>query len=511
MPSELLFSRVGARTAVALLEDDLVVELRVEDGDRQLAAGDVVKARVGNVVPGIQAAFLDVGEDRDAFLHVSDLHLPGDPPPEEGLTDSADPDGVEDAEEPRAERPRRSTGNRAPIEDRLKTGREIVVQVARESLGGKGPRVTCFPSLPGRFLVYAPAVPFRAISRRIADESERARLKGILATLPPAHGGFIVRTAGAGASEASFRTDAERLVALWQAIEERARTCSAPARLHEDDGLLLRTLRDAATGPIARIVVDGEGVFEAATGYLRDLDPVLASRLVRHEGARPLFEERGVAGDLEKALRPRVWLRSGGTIVIQPTEALVSIDVNTGKFLGSRRADETVLRTNLEAAREIARQLRLRDLGGIIVVDFIDMERGEDRQRVLDAFAEALRLDRSRTKIVGLSELGLVQLTRKRVRPALAATLTRPCVACAGEGRVKSAATVAHEALSEVRRLAAEIPDGPVVVSARTEIARALRDVVQTAGPVLDARVIDRLRVEDDDTLPAAGFDVAVG
>jgi len=384
----------------------------------------------------------------------------------------------------------------------------LVVQVAREAFGGKGPRVTCFITLPGRYLVHAPQAPFRGVSRRIHDPAERQRLRDILEALPAASGGFIVRTAGSGAAAQAFAADARFLVSTWSSIEARIASSPAPSVVHTDLDLFLRSLRDAPSGSLSRVVVDDERMHRAGREYLGETDPQLAARLHRHLGPESLFDATDVSVDIDKALRPRVWLSSGGTIVIEQTEALVSIDVNTGKFVGSRRPEETVLKTNLEAAAEIARQLRLRDLGGIIVIDFIDMDRPEHRHLVMEALEKALERDRSRTKVVGLSELGLLQLTRKRTRLGIGAIMTRECASCLGSGRMKTPETVAHQALSEVRRVATSFTTGDVTVRAHPDVARALRLVLQTAAPIVDPSMIERLHVLDDLEVRADQFDV---
>jgi len=517
LSSELLVSRAGGRTCTALREDGVTVELRVEDDRTALTVGDIVKARVSKILPGIQSAFLDVGQERDGFLHVSDLLLPGESAPVpaeafggEAVDEPADGgDGDQGPAEPPA--PRRSLPAGPPIQDRLKEGRELVVQVVREAIGGKGPRVSCSIALPGRYLVHAPNTPFRGVSRRIHDPEERQRLREILAGLPAGGGGFIVRTAGAGADASAFLADAQYLMRTWKSIEESIPKTPAPAMLHSDLDLFLRSLRDAPSTAWDRIVVDDPRLYQSGRDYLKDIDAPLASRLSRHLGAESLFDATEVAQDIEKALRPRVWLKSGGTIVIEQTEALVSIDVNTGKFVGSRRPDETVLQTNLEAAEEIARQLRLRDLGGIIVVDFIDMDRADHRQRVIDVLESALTRDRSRTKVVGLSELGLLQLTRKRTRLGLQAALTHICTTCSGSGRLKTPETVAYEALSEVCRIARSFTAGEVTVRSHPEVARALRLALQTAAPIVDRDLLARLRVVEDPGSRPDQFDVNAG
>ncbi len=514
MSSELLVSRLGGMTWAALREDGATVELRVErEGDRG-AVGRIVKGRVTRVLPGIQSAFLDVGSGRDAFLHVGDLVLPGERPPEPApgvdleLAPAADDEGEDGEVLDRVASHPRSVARGGPIEDRLKQGREILVQVAREGIGTKGARVTCFIALPGRFLVYMPQLAFRGISRKITDPEERSRLRAVLEALPPLPGGFIVRTAGEAADGSAFRADAEMLRAEWEAIEARAARSPAPAVVHTELDLLLRLLRDAPREGLDRIVLDDPDHHDRAIAYLSALAPALAARVRLHSGPAPLLETHGIDQEIEKALRPKVWLKSGGYLVIQQTEALVSIDVNTGKFVGATRPEETVLRTNLEAAAEIGRQLRLRDLGGIIVVDFIDMDSPDNRKQVLAALEEALRRDRARTKVVGISELGLVQLTRKRTRPGVGASLTRSCPLCGGHGRVKAAETVAREALSEVLRLAPGLEEQAVIVRIHPDVASVLRLALETAGPLIEPSLAVRIRVEEDPSVRPDRFDV---
>jgi ribonuclease G len=396
----------------------------------------------------------------------------------------------------------------APIQDRLRPGRELLVQIAREGFGSKGPRVTCFVSLPGRYLVYLPQMPYGGVSRRIADPEERARLKAALPELTEGPGAFIARTAASGADTALLRADAARLVATWTACLAAAERAKAPSIVHQDVDLLLRLLRDAPRDGLERIVVEGAADRERAVAYLADLDPGLAARVRLHPGPTPLFESHGVDQDVERALRPRVWLRSGGTVVIEPTEALVAIDVNTGKYVGRGQLEETVLRTNLEAAEEIARQLRLRDLGGIVVVDFIDMELPESKRQVLEALELALARDRARTKVVGLSDLGLVQLTRKRTRRGIAAALTRTCSACAGLGRIKNAPTIASEALFEIRRLLPETAASAVTVRTHPEVARLIALELQTGGDDLEPVRRADVRIEADASVAPDHFEI---
>jgi ribonuclease G len=519
--SELFLSRFAGRTWTAVREEGRTTELRAEtDESARSAVGRIVKSRVTRVLPGMQVAFVDVGLERDGFLHVSELVLPGEhpssaravarveaPESEEASGATAPPVDPIDADEPREGAAKAS---HAPIQDRLREGRELLVQITREPIRDKGPRVSAYLSLAGRVLVYLPQSGLRGVSRRIRDADERARLRALVEAihLP---GGFILRTAAEGIDRNAVRDDAERLVRTWQRVQRRAERLSAPATVHEDGGLLERLLRDAPAGGYDRIVVDDTELRDRVTEFLIDSDRVRgasrASRVELHADPFPMFESHGLEQDIERALRPRVWLKSGGYIVIEPTEALVSIDVNTGKYVGRDHPEETVLRTNLEAAAEIARQLKLRDLGGIIVVDFIDMSLGESRDRVLGALEAALATDRARTKIVGISELGLVQMTRKRVRPGLGSLLTRPCPACKGTGQVKRADTVAWEALREVYRHLSSLRPGRVVVRAQPEVlsvfASRWHALVLPDG-------VDGVTVElvDDASLDPESFDV---
>jgi len=437
MPGELFLSRREGQIRAALREDGRTVELHCERLVQQPQFGQIIKARVSKVVPGIQSAFLELGESRDGFLHATDLLLPGEEP--ETLDDQ--PQGGEALEPPRGEalepRFKRGRARRPPIQDRLKVGRELLVQVSRESVGSKGARVTCYLTLPGRLLVLFPQLGIRSVARKIRDDAERQRLREIMRGLPGDTTGYVARTAAAGADESTLRAEARLLFERWQEITEEVDSLPAPSVVHRELDLSRRLLRDLSSHAMERIVIDDRETFDRACDYLAAVSPELVGRVELYVADEPLLDRYALSRDFEKATRPRVWLKSGGYLVIEPTEALVSIDVNTGKFLGQQRLEETVLRTNLEAAAEIGRQLRLRDLGGIIVIDFIDMDSVDARRQVAEALAAAMRADRARTKIAGFSELGLLQLTRKRTRLGLSDTLMRRCPTCSGVGRVR--------------------------------------------------------------------------
>jgi ribonuclease G len=450
MSNELLVSRVGSQIWAVLLEAGRLAEARVEGDRDRPAVGDVVKAKVVNVVPGLDSAFVDIGLDRDAFLPGREIVLPDHP---EGLESD-------------------TTGHAA---DRIAPGLELVVQIERDPIASKGARVTGRVNLAGRYVVYHPFGARRTVARRIADEGERERLQTIVEALSET-GGFVARTAAKGATGTDIAEEAAALAGLWRVARKRASAARPGECIHQEPDLPVRMLRDLDWAELEAIRVDGEEIRRSMTDYLGNLDRAMVPRIRTHTGPEPLLEAARVDQELHKALRPRVWLKSGGYLIIERTEALVSIDVNTGKFVGKRAIAETVARTNLEAAREIARQIRLRDLGGTIVVDFIDMEDAARRREVTDSLARALRDDRVRSRVVSASDDGLVRIARRRSRRGLDDALMRPCPLCSGSGHVKSAETVAGEVLSEVRRMLPGAGGRILAVRVHPDVARRLTD-----------------------------------
>jgi ribonuclease G len=380
-----------------------------------------------------------------------------------------------------------------PIEEAVRKGQEVLVQVSKESLGTKGARITSFISLPGRYLVYMPHSRHLGVSRRIRDERERDRLRAVLRALPTPPGGFIVRTNGEGKGEAEFAADVEFLARLWTQIQSRYERAPAPAVLHEEGELTFRVVRDLLSPEITEFLVDSREVHDKCRGYVETLVPALVDRVKLHEGRAPVFEALGIEKEIDKALRRRVWLKSGGYIVIDHTEALVSIDVNTGKYVGKRDFEQTVLKINLEAVGEVVRQIRLRDLGGIIIIDFIDMEVAEHREQVYRALTKALGDDKARTNVLEISELGLVEMTRKRVRQDLRALLSVACPTCRGAGVTKSDVTVASEIFRAVQARIAEAPAREVVVRVHPQVAAYFegdgRDALARLAAMLDVKI----------------------
>jgi ribonuclease G len=475
-------------TRIAVQEGNLLTELFVERHDQRSIVGSVYKGTVTNVLPGMQAAFVDIGLAKDAFLYGGDYTANmGESTGSALVGEEAEAEVDADVDEP----PRREPA--VPIEDLLRKNQTVLVQVSKEPLGTKGARVTSFISIPGRYLVYMPQVRHVGVSRRIHDEAERDRLRAAVRTINPPPGGYIVRTNAEGKGEEEFAADIAFLGRLWSQILARFEQAASPAALHEEMDLAFRVVRDLFSPEVEEFVVDAPEVFERCLGYAHSLVPALVNRVRLYEGAAPLFESLGIEKDIDKALRRRVWLRSGGYIVIDHTEALVSIDVNTGKYVGKRDFEETVLKINLESVGEIVRQIRLRDLGGIIIIDFIDMEQEDHREQVYKALTRALVEDKARTNVLQISELGLVEMTRKRVRQDLRSLLTMACPACAGTGVTKTDATLAAEVFRALQAKAASDPRRELVVRVHPDLAAYLeaeaRDTLERLAGALDRKI----------------------
>ena len=370
-------------------------------------------------------------------------------------------------------------GNHHPVQiaEVLKEGQEILVQIAKEPLGTKGARITSHVALPGRYLVYMPTIDHIGVSRKIASEEERLRLRNIiLENKGSLTGGFIVRTAGQGRSEEEFKADLKFLSTLWSEIRSKSDRLKAPALIHRDLDLVQRLLRDLLTPDFKCVRVDSEIDYERVLDFVNRCQPALVGKVKLYSRDTPLYEEFGIQQEIEKALKPKVWLKSGGYIVINQTEALVAIDVNTGKYVGkTNRLEDTIVKTNVDAVNEIVRQVRLRDLGGIIVIDFIDMDERKNRAKVVQALEEALRSDRAPTKVISFHDFGLVAVTRKRVKQSLERTLCEPCNYCTGSGWVKSVNTVCNEILAEARKMAKGIDGNVLTLRVNPEVAKALK------------------------------------
>ena len=649
MRKQILISRSSVDTRIGLTEDGTLAEIQVDDPSEHSSAGNAYKGKVVRVLPGMQAAFIDIGLEKAAFMHVSDywtgpeepeddeeaddladeveareeldledsdesedsedsgiLAISDDPATDEPSDDdrlepqsftatgsaedsdddldedlepraaldsetgepdsedsasedsgSEDPDSedkgseelgsehseteseekpeeddeLEEAEEAATGANRKSTkkggksrgrrrSGRKPsvpppsIDELLKPGQEILVQVSKEPMGTKGARVTAHISLPGRYIVYMPTSNHIGVSRRIEKARERQRLKKIVAeNRPGGKGGYIVRTACEGLSKKEILADIKFLSRLWQGIEKKAETTGAPSLLHEDLDIVLRAMRDLLTNEVEEILVDDPGDHSRILEFIDTaLQPEMKSRVKRHESLTPLFDEIGVENQVRRALDRRVWLKSGGYLIVDQTEALTTIDVNTGRFVGKKTHEETVLKTNMEAAKACIDQLRLRNIGGIIVIDLIDMELAENRKQVSEAIEEAVKRDKARTNILKISELGLVEMTRKRTRENLQKVITTSCPHCEGLGRQKSPEAVAGEALREALRKAAAA-DNPqnLTIRVASEIAGILRQAIEARPNANLAAKGIQLSIKGEPNFQSQAFEVELG
>jgi len=482
MNKEMIVSSNGHETRVAILEDDQLAEIFVERERNRGVVGNVYKGRVSKVLPGMQSSFIDIGLERDGFLYVSDVI--GNLDEFESGDEDGEPRLKGEGEKERADKDkdREERQPEAKIEELLKEGQDVVVQVAKEPLGTKGARLTSHVTLPGRFLVFMPTVDHIGISRKIATREERARLRGIVKEFRDQHnfgGGVIIRTAAEGRTKEDILADLHYFHKIWVEMRQKSEGRRSPAVIYQEPSLVNKLLRDLLTDDYSAIRIDDSREHERIVEFIGRIMPSLSSRVKLYDKDYPIFEEYGVQAELDKALRSKVWLKSGGSIVINQTEALVAIDVNTGRYVGKKtagRLEDTIIKTNLEAAREIVRQIRLRDLGGIIVLDFIDMEEKKNRQKVFQAVEQELRKDRAPSKALQVSDFGLVIVTRKRVKQSLERVLTEPCPYCSGAGTIKSSSTVCYEILTEMKKIGADL-DGPgVLLRVNPDIARALKE-----------------------------------
>ena len=512
MNKEMIVSSNGHEVVAAILEDDQVAEIYIERERQRGVVGNIYKGRVNKVLPGMQSAFVDIGLDRDAFLYVSDVV---DTLEEFDRLESGDgDDGGDGQEHPRLGH--RGNGRDRPtqkIDELLKAGQEILVQVVKEPLGTKGARITSHVSVPGRFLVFMPTVDNIGVSRKIDTREERSRLRGIVRQFRQDKGftgGVIIRTAAAKRPREDIDGDLSYFHQLWTETRARMDTSRAPAVIHQEESLVAKLLRDFLNDDYSAIRIDDKHEYARVLRLVERIMPALVPRVLHYTKEFPIFEEYGVQAELDKALRSKVWLKSGGYIVINHTEALVAIDVNTGRYVGKRtgRLEDTIVKTNLEAAREIVRQIRLRDLGGIIVLDFIDMEERKNRQQVYQAFEQELRRDRSPSKALQVSEFGLIVATRKRVKQSLERTLTDPCPYCSGSAVVKSSSTICYEILSEMRKVGSELNGQAVQIRVNPDIARALKEEETGVRQELDRVLGRRVTIKSDIQLHHEQFDV---
>jgi ribonuclease G len=538
---EIIINAAALEVRVALLEDDQLTEFYLERNTRAGLVGNIYKGKVTRVLPGMQAAFVDIGLEKAGFLHVSDFHNGADafgtmaevagedvelePVSEEHESDGGEaaPDEIETAADPTTEgngaaprgrrrrRGHRSNAKRVnlPIEQQLRRNQEIVVQIAKEPMGTKGARLTSSISIPGRHLVYTPTNPHLGISRRIESAEERNRLRTAVNELRPQQGGFIVRTACEGVSKREIQRDIAFLTKLWSSIMKKAETSGPATVLYSDLDLAQRAVRDLFSSDVDKLWCDDPATFDRIVGFVQNYMPRLRSRLARYAETEPIFDHFNLEEQIERALDRKVWLKSGGYLIFDQAEALTAIDVNTGRFVGKKSQHETVLKTNLEAVDEVVRQLRLRNIGGIIIVDFIDMAREADRKRVSDALGQLLKRDKARTSALKISELGLVQMTRKRTRESLEELLTTSCAHCQGRGLVKSTPTLAAEVLRALYREAARRGhDEMLLVRVNPDIAHYLYDFGARDLETLEQRLSVKIVLRPKDGLSPGAYEL---
>jgi ribonuclease G len=466
MHNEILINAEAGETRVAILERGQFTELHLERRDGRSVVGSVVKGRVTRVLPGMQAAFVDIGLEKAAFLYAGDY-----------IEEPTDAELDDDEDAPRPRRGRGPNGrNRQPpkIESLLREGQEIVVQVAKEPIGTKGARITSHVSIAGRHLVLTPWAQRVGVSRRIDTDRERRRLREIVERCRPRDLGFIIRTAGEAAREPDLEADVKYLTAVWDEIQLKQDEVRAPGVLYSELSLPIRVIRDFANGETKRIVVDSPVVYEEMKNFLSRFVADPKPRLDHYQGSVPIFDQFGIEAQIDANLGRKVWLKSGGYLIVDQSEALTAIDVNTGRYVGKRELEDTVLKTNLEAVREIVYQLRFRNIGGLIILDLIDMESAENREKVYRALQDALRQDKAKTNILKISELGLVEMTRKRTRENLVQTLCEPCAYCEGRGYVLSRDSVAYKVLREIRKDAPRFRGRRLAVAVNPRVAEQL-------------------------------------
>ncbi len=471
MTTEILINSRSYETRIALVESGYLTEFHLQRSTEKGLMGNIYRGRVVRVLPGMQAAFIDIGLERTGFLYVDDVIIP-EPRPAKPSPLKTNQDNTLHSEVSIDEKDQTSQG--LHIEALLTEEQEILVQISKEPIGTKGARLTCQITLPGRNLVLVPQTDYIGISRKIEDEDVRNALKSMVEELRPQNKGFIVRTVAEHATREDIEADMEFLMILWDEIRERAAGGTVPSLIHEDLDITLRSVRDLFTSDVDYLVIDNQDTYEKLVQFANTFAPQLKNKISLYRGELPLFEAYGVDVEIGKAIEKKVWLRSGGYIIVENTEALTVIDVNTGRFVGKNDLNETIFKTNMEAAKEIAYQLRLRNIGGIIIIDFIDMENESHRDELYSYFKENLKKDKSRINILKLSEFGLVQMTRKRNSENLNQMMCEPCHYCSGEGVLKSRRTICYEIFRKISRNSVKSKGSTVTLRVHPRIADIL-------------------------------------
>ncbi|HET9484195.1 MAG TPA: ribonuclease G [Xanthomonadales bacterium] len=491
MSEEILINVTPRETRVALVENGMLQEVYLERASRRGYYGNIYKGRVSRVMPGMQAAFVEVGLERAAFLHASDIVR----------TPAVEAEGNGNAPMPTP-----------PIAELVREGQEIVVQVVKDPIGTKGARLTTHLSIPSRYLVLLPYAKTVGISQRIEDEAERARLKETILSLqdPERPLGFIVRTNAEGEPREALSEDVAYLLKAWDAVSQGIRTAKVGQRIYDDLSLPLRAVRDLMRAGVEKVRIDSRETFDRTVAFAQQFVPGLAERIEHYPGERPIFDLYGVEDEIQRALRKEVPLKSGGYLIIDQTEAMTTIDVNTGAFLGTRTLEETVYRTNLEAAQAAGRQLRLRNLGGIIIIDFIDMTDDEHKRQVLRTLEKALARDHSKTTVYEMSPLGLVEMTRKRTTESLERQLCEPCATCAGRGSLKTPETVCYEIFREITRAVRQFDAAKLLVLAAPRVVTKILEEESAAVAELEEFIGKTIRFQPEDQYSQEQYDVVL-
>ncbi len=495
MPNELIINVRDHETRVALLEDGVVMEIFIERKAAQEVLGNIYRGRVSRVLPGMQAAFVDIDLERTAFLYAGDI--PREiPRAEQAMFPTSESEGDPDDMAPVFPCAHYTKENHTKIEDLLQEGQAIMVQISKEPLGEKGARLTGHLSIPGRHLVLMPTVDHVGVSRLIEDKEKKERLKNLVNEMRPANMGFIVRTVSEDVSKETLKTEMVFLLKLWDRIQEKMVKHTTTGVIYRDLQITLRVVRDLFTGQVSRLVVDSYKEYENILEFINHVAPELKYSVEYYEGRHPIFDFFGVEKEMSRALAPNVALKSGAHIVIERTEALSSIDVNTGGYVGEKDLEETILKTNLEAVKEIARQLRLRSIGGIIVIDFISMEKRRNWETVYAALKNALANDKAKTHVLPMSDLGLIEMTRKRTRPSLSRMLTEPCMYCMGKGRLKSKQEICYQLMRDIEKESIfSDENGEIIVAVNAAIGEVLKGEALPSWMSLEKRLKKRITI----------------
>jgi ribonuclease G len=500
---ELLINVTPRETRVALVENGMLQEVHIERTSRRGYFGNIYKGKVSRVMPGMQAAFVEVGLERAAFLHASDIYRP--PVSEAVVADTANGNGNGNGHTPPVPTP--------PITELVREGQELVVQVVKDPIGTKGARLTTHLSLPSRYLVLLPTSRSIGVSARIEDETERARLKDAVQNLAQVSGGqfgYILRTNAEGQSAEALAEDVDYLNKAWQSVSANLTAARVGERIYEDLSLPLRAVRDLMRADIEKVRVDSRETYDRTVQFARQFMPDLVERIEHYPGERPIFDLYGVEDEIQRALRKEVPLKSGGYLIIDQTEAMTTIDVNTGAYLGTRNLEETVYRTNLEAAQSAARQLRLRNLGGIIIIDFIDMTDEEHKRQVLRTLEKSLARDHAKNSVYDMSPLGLVEMTRKRTTESLERQLCEPCPECGGRGSLKTAETVCYEIFREITRAVRQFDAAKLLVLAAPKVVSKILEEESAAVAELEEFIGKTIRFQPEDQYSQEQYDVVL-